>query len=85
MQPPEDRFEDRTQLKQQLEEAPVEPVAVPVENTSSYAFAGVMCLLIAFGGFVFGWVYGYHFRFREHARFLVEGSVNGLMLITSTT
>mgnify|MGYP003365445128 CR=1 FL=1 len=52
---PEDRFEDRTQLKQQLEEAPVEPVVLPVEDTSSYIFAGVMCLLIAFGGFVFGW------------------------------
>ncbi|VUG20132.1 HXT7 [Brettanomyces bruxellensis] len=52
---PEDRFEDRTQLKQQLEEAPVEPVAAPIEDKSSYLFAGVMCLLIAFGGFVFGW------------------------------
>ncbi|QOU20030.1 Low-affinity glucose transporter hxt3 [Brettanomyces bruxellensis] len=50
-----DTFEDRTQLKQQLDQAPVEPVAAPVENKSSYLFAGVMCLLIAFGGFVFGW------------------------------
>ncbi|VEU19597.1 DEKNAAC100794 [Brettanomyces naardenensis] len=49
-----DRFDDRTQLKKELDEAPIEPAALPADSTH-YMFAGTMCLLIAFGGFVFGW------------------------------
>lgn len=50
----DDQFVDRTKAKEELDQAPVAPVEAPASG-ASVAFAGVMCLLIAFGGFVFGW------------------------------
>ncbi|QPG75298.1 hypothetical protein FOA43_002649 [Brettanomyces nanus] len=49
-----DQFVDRSQLKKELDEAPVAAAEIP-QSGSSYWFSAMMTLLISFGGFVYGW------------------------------